>query len=163
MVTSLANTNWYLEELQRRTGPWMTRYYRGVSGDSLPPYVVLEGPVGGAVGPIHVTLDPHALGRPYLDRSELALLEIIKDQLGKRPIYFSMSAGSVPDQLGLSSYLVGEGLVRRLEPAAAHPSGTMRPIKGRRFLEFPATEQSSFGGYSGCDAAECTLARRSGG
>jgi len=159
MVTSLANTNWYLEELQRRTGPWMTRYYRGVSGDSLPPYVVLEGPVGGAVGSIHVTLDPHALGRPYLDRSELALLEIIKDQLGKRPIYFSMSAGSVPDQLGLSSYLVGEGLVRRLEPAVVHPNDSIRLMTGRGFVNVPRTQQLAFEVYRGGAAAARTRPR----
>jgi len=33
-------------------------------------------------------------GRPYLDRGELAVLQIIKDQLGKRPIYFSTSTGT---------------------------------------------------------------------
>ena len=164
MVLSLANTNWYLAQLQRRppvpypgvpapTQPWMSRYYRGAPGDTLPPYVVLQGAVTGAVGPINVSLDPNALGRPYLDRSELVVLQIIKDQLGKRPIYFSTSTGNIGDQLGLSAYLVGEGLVRRLMPAPVVANDTIRLLEGRGFVNVPRTKRLAFDVYRGGQSA----------
>src|SRR5213594_589035 len=124
LVLSLANTDWYLRQLQHRPPatfdslgapawyrtrrwprpptPWMDRYYLEDPADSLPAYVALSQPVTVRLGPIDVGLDPRTLGRPYLMRSDLAVLEIVKDQLGKRPIYFSTSTGSYADQLGLS-------------------------------------------------------------
>ncbi|HEV2671168.1 MAG TPA: DUF2723 domain-containing protein [Gemmatimonadales bacterium] len=164
MVLSLANTNWYLSQLQRRppvpypgvaapTTSWMSTFYRGVPGDTFPPYVVLQGAVEGAIGPIKVTLDPRALGRPYLDRSELAVFQIIKDQLGKRPIYFSTSTGNIADQLGLSSYLVGEGLVRRLMPAPVVANDSIRLLQGRGFVNVPLTKRLAFEVYIGGKSA----------
>src|SRR5205823_12481512 len=123
LVLSLARTDWYLRQLQRRapptfdagaapalyrgrswprpTTPWMTRYYLGEAADTLPEYIPLPQPAAGRLGPIQVTLDPGVLGRPYLLRDDLAVLEIIKNQLGKRPIYFSTSTGNTADLLGL--------------------------------------------------------------
>jgi hypothetical protein len=166
MVMTLANTNWYLEQLQRRppvsfagvpapTTPWMSQYYLGApgGGDSLPPYVIVDHPVGGDVGSIRVTLDPQVLRRPYLERSELAVLQIIKDQIGKRPIYFSTSTGNTADQLGLTPYLVGEGLVRRLEPKPVVASDSIRLVEGRGFLDVPRTRRLVFEVYRGGIAA----------
>ncbi|HWC73352.1 MAG TPA: DUF2723 domain-containing protein [Gemmatimonadales bacterium] len=168
MVLSLANTNWYLSQLERRppvpypgvpvpTTPWMSTYYRSRPGaggaDTLPPYVVLQGAVQGAVGPIKVTIDPKALGRPFLDRSELAVFQIIKDQLGKRPIYFSTSTGNIADQLGLSPYLIGEGLVRRVMPAPVVANDSIRLLEGRGFVNVPRTKRLAFDVYIGGKAA----------
>jgi hypothetical protein len=133
----------------------MSQFYQGktVGADTLPQYVVLQGAVTGAVGPIKVKLDPSALGRPYLDRSELAVLQIIKDQLGKRPIYFSTSTGSTADLLGLSSYLVGEGLVRHLMPAPVVANDSIRLIEGRGFINVPRTKRLAFDVYVGGKSA----------
>src|SRR5882762_8945052 len=176
VVLSLARTNWYLSQLERRpaqpfdpetappmlrgrvwprpTVPWMSRFYLtgGVGGgvtDTLPPYVGLSEPVKGAVGPIEITLDPRVLGRPYLDRGELAVLQIIKDHLGKRPIYFSTSTGNIGDQLGLSSYLVSEGLVRRVVPAPVVPSDSVQLIEGRGFMNVARSSTLAFSVYRG--------------
>src|SRR6266704_2092516 len=156
LVLSLANTDWYLHQLQQRPPatfdslgapawyrtrrwprpptPWMDRYYLEDPADSLPAYVALPQLVTVRLGPIDVPLDPRTLGRPYLMRSDLAVLEIVKDQLGKRPIYFSTSTGSYADQLGLSPYLVGEGLVRRVASAPVAPGDSIRLVEGRGFL-----------------------------
>jgi hypothetical protein len=175
VVLSLANTNWYLSQLQRRPAPpfdaeraapmyrgqiwprpqasWMSRYYLAGPADTLPPYVGLDRPVRGGVGPIDVTLDPGVLGRPYLSRSDLAVLQIIKDQLGKRPIYFSTSTGNIADQLGLSPYLVGEGLVRRVVPAPVVPSDSVQLVEGRGFVNVARSSALAFSLYRGGEAA----------
>jgi hypothetical protein len=131
----------------------MSRYYLGNPADTLPPYVPFERPVTGHLGPIAVTLDPRALGRPYLERSDLAVLQIVKDQLGKRPIYFSTSTGNYADQLGLSQYLVGEGLVRRVAPRAVEPSDSVWLVEGRGFVNIPLTRALAFGVYRGGETA----------
>src|SRR5437016_9931453 len=175
LVLSLANTGWYLRQLQRRapptfdTGtapdlyrghawprpaaPWMSRFYLGSPADTLPEYVPLAQPATGYLGPIAVKLDPGALGRPYLMRSDLAVLQIIKDEVGKRPIYFSTSTGNYADQLGLSPYLVGEGLVRRLVPRPVAASESVRLLDGRGFVNVPRSVALVFGVYRGGETA----------
>ncbi|HXE82682.1 MAG TPA: DUF2723 domain-containing protein [Gemmatimonadales bacterium] len=164
MVLSLANTNWYLSQLQRRppvpfpgapvpTTTWMSRYYLRGPADTLPPYILVDKPVAGTIGPIEVTLDPRALGRPYLGRADLAVLQIIKDQVGHRPIYFSTSTATIPDQMGLSPYLVNEGLVRRLMPAAVTPNDSIRLLENRGFVNVPRLKRLSFDVYRGGEAS----------
>ena len=175
LVTSLANTGWYLRQLQRRAPatfdagaapdlyrghvwprpvmPWMSRYYLGGSADTLPDYVPLAQPATGYLGPIAVSLDPGRLGRPYLMRSDLAVLQIIKDELGKRPIYFSTSTGDYADRLGLSPYLIGEGLVRRLAPRPVTASDGVQLLQGRGFVNVPRSAALLFGVYRGGETA----------
>jgi hypothetical protein len=175
LVLSLANTGWYLHQLQRRAPvtfdastapelyrgpawprpatPWMRRFYLGDPADTLPDYVPLAQPATGYLGPITVSLDPGRLGRPYLMRSDLAVLQIIKDELGKRPIYFSTSTGNYPDQLGLSPYLVGEGLVRRVVPGPMGANANVRLLEGRGFVNVPRSAALLFGVYRGGETA----------
>jgi transmembrane protein TMEM260 (protein O-mannosyltransferase) len=174
MVLSLANLNWYLSQLQHRpaepfdtaqavawqrgqkwpypTSPWMSHYYLSAT-DTLPEYVLLERAMAGKVGPIPMTFDPRALGRPYLDRSDLVVLQIIKDEVGRRPIYFSTSTGTFPDQLGLTPYLVEEGLVRRLEAAPVATSDSIKAVRGGGLVNVPRTRTLAFDVYEGGRAA----------
>ncbi len=80
-------------------------------------------------------------------------LQIIKDQLGKRPIYFAGSTGTYADQLGLSRYLVSEGLVRRLAPRPVAPSDSVRLLPGRGFVNVPRSAALGFGVYRGGETA----------
>jgi len=175
LVLSLANTSWYVRQLQRRApatfdasaapdlyrghdwprpaSPWMSHFYLGSPADTLPDYIPLARPAVGYLGPIAVQLDPGRLGRPYLMRSDLAVLQIIKDELGKRPIYFSTSTGNYADQLGLSPYLVGEGLVRRLVPRPVAPSESVRLLEGRGFVNVPRSAALLFDVYRGGETA----------
>jgi hypothetical protein len=175
LVLSLASTNWYLRQLQERPPanfepdaapelfrnqrwprpptPWMSGFNLASPRDTLPEYLPLGQPATGYLGPITVQLDPRALGRPYLLRSDLAVLEIIKDQVGKRPIYFSTSTGLYADQLGLSSYLVQEGLVRRVLPRPVAASDTVQFLEVRGWVNLARTQALAFGVYHGAETA----------
>jgi len=141
---SLANTDWHLRQLRRREQPefdpsrsidlWKprtdsARTLLGVPGpegwsrptspvfslseaelDSLPEYSRVPKGKGLVYGNLTMVL-----GDEILQRSDLATILLIRDNLGKRPINFAWSAGPWPDQtLGLTEYLVSQGLVRKL-------------------------------------------------
>ncbi len=51
-----------------------------------------------------------------LERANIVILRIIKDDYPARPLYFSRTMGNTPTQLGLEQYLLGQGLARKLMP-----------------------------------------------
>jgi len=66
----------------------MSHFYLGSPADTLPDYIPLARPAVGYLGPIAVQLDPGRLGRPYLMRSDLAVLQIIKTSWASAPSIF---------------------------------------------------------------------------
>ena len=143
---SLMNTDWHLRQLRRRKTPdfdpskafelWKPRadtsgIRLGVPGpegwtkptnpifnqseqelDSLPEYSRVPKGQGVKFGDLVISF-----GEEIVDRKDLAVIFLIRDNLGKRPIYFSWSDGGYPDEtLGLTPYLVSQGLVRKLYP-----------------------------------------------
>ena len=61
-----------------------------------------------------------------MEKKDLAVVFLIRDNLGKRAIYFAWSAANYPDEtLGLTPYLVSQGLVRRLNPMPVQPGGNI--------------------------------------
>ena len=77
-------------------------------------------------------------GQDVLLRQDLATIFLIRDNQGKRPIFFSWSDGGYPDQtLGLSAYLVSQGFVRKLMPAPVQPTETVH-AESRARLRRPA-------------------------
>ena len=176
LVTSLGNLSWYLRQMNQRAvppfdqtnapawyrdapwprpeAPWLSGVYREAS-DTLPEYAIIDSPVTGRLGPIDVGLDPAQLPTPgALARVDLALLQLIKENLGRRPIYFSGTTANYPDQLGLGPYLVTEGMVRRLRPSPVVPSDTVRwsQVLGR-YVDVPRTTRLGFDVYHRAEAA----------
>src|SRR5712692_1611518 len=151
---SLANTDWYVRQLQRR--PLATfdstqapAIYRGRSWpkptskllsfsdayvrDSLQPvYWLGEQKTYANLGGVTVTLDPQQLGRQYLERADVIVLQAVKDQLDRRPIYYSRTVGPYADQFGLTGYLEGQGFARKLhaQPLAEKDSVKLLPVFG---------------------------------
>ncbi|MGQ0703984.1 MAG: glycosyltransferase family 117 protein [Gemmatimonadales bacterium] len=152
---SLANTDWHLRQIRRRVTPdfdpsrafevWKPRadsaaQAMGIPPDSWPkppdPVISLTEreldslpeisrvPKGSGVqfGEVQI-----AFGTEYMERRDLAIVFLIRDNLDKRPIYFSWSSAKYPDEtLGLTPYLVTEGLVRRLNPKPVDPGGNLQ-------------------------------------
>jgi transmembrane protein TMEM260 (protein O-mannosyltransferase) len=105
--------------------------------DSLPE--AMQVPAQGGVAFGGVRLD---FGQDVLMLQDLATIFLIRDNMGKRPIYFSWSDGGYPDQtLGLSPYLVSQGFVRKLmpKPVVANDSIVLNPSLG--YVNLPRTEK----------------------
>ena len=89
-----------------------------------------------------------------LDRKDLATIFLIRDNLGKRPIYFSWSAGSFPDQtLGLTPYLVTQGFVRKLYPGPVTPKGSVVMSAGMGWMDIERTRSLLWNAYRWQSAA----------
>ena len=95
---------------------------------ALEQYYVLQDKRTVRLASIDVTLDPEILGRPYIERADVAVLQIIKDQLGKRPIYFSRTVGIYADQFGLTSRLEGQGFGRALRERELQASDSIKAV-----------------------------------
>ncbi len=129
---SLMNTDWHLRQMNRRpTYPFDSAGaappYRGRSWsppttkpfslsdrqlDALPEVYPLSRRSEFRVDSLAIVLQP-----TDLLRSDLATLQLIRDNLGKRPVYFSRTTGGYPDDMGFTPYLVTQGLARKLMPA----------------------------------------------
>ncbi len=151
---SLMNTDWHLRQLKRRAiVPFDSAHaaipYRGRSWhmpdtpalslsyqeiDALPPGYQLAQASQFQVGKVRAHLEPGVL-----ERSDLATLQLMKDNLGKRPIYFSRTTGNYADHMGLTPYLLGEGLARQLltDSILQNPSNTFVP--GLGWFDMPRT------------------------
>ena len=128
---SLANTLWHIRQLNRKgilpfdsTGAIAP--YQGQSWprpeelplgmsmeeiDALPPGIPVAERRIFQVGTIRARIEPR-----ILQRADIVVLQLIRDNFGERPFYFSRTTGAYADDLGFTPYLLGQGLVRKLMP-----------------------------------------------
>jgi hypothetical protein len=105
--------------------------------DSLPE--AMQVPAQGGVAFDSLRVD---FGQDVLMLQDLATIFLIRDNIGKRPIYFSWSDGGYPDQtLGLSPYLVSQGFVRKLMPKPVVPNDSIVLNPSLGYVNVPRTEK----------------------
>ena len=105
--------------------------------DSLPE--AMQVPANGGVNFDSLQI---RFGGDILMLQDLATIFLIRDNMGKRPIFFSWSDGGYPDQtLGLSPYLVSQGFVRKLMPKPVVPGDSIVLSPSLGFLDLPRTEK----------------------
>ena len=168
---SLANTDWYLRQMQRRpvevfdpaNAPALYRTHAwpmpsGPPMDMTPEQtadIQLAYPIPQKqvlrFGTVPVTLDPER--KDYLERADVVVLKIIQDQLGKRPIYFSRTVGGYADAFGLSTYLEGQGFARKLVTAPLVANDSVAALPELGFVNLPRTVTLLTTVYHGATAA----------
>ena len=105
--------------------------------DSLPE--AMQVPSTGGVAFDSLRID---FGQDVLMLQDLATIFLIRDNMGKRPVYFSWSDGGYPDQtLGLSQYLVSQGFVRKLMPKPVVPNDSIVLNPSLGYLNLPRTRK----------------------
>ena len=121
--------------------------------DALQQYYILDQKRVARLGALDVVLDPQMLGHPYLERADVIVLQVIKDQLGKRPIFFSRTVGLYADQFGLTSRLEGHGFARALRAQELVPSDSIKPVQSLGYVNGPRTTALLFDVYHADGAA----------
>jgi hypothetical protein len=161
---SLMNTRWHLQQLRRRVTPdfdpsTAAALWKDWSGtkpteavlkmseqdiNDLPEAQLLPAHSGVKFGDLQI-----AFGRDTLLLSDLVTVFLIRDNLGKRPIYFAWSDGGYADQLlGATEYLVTEGLGRRLNPKLVEAKGNIVFNRGLGFVDTLRTRRLLFETYN---------------
>jgi hypothetical protein len=160
---SLMNTEWHLRQLRRRVTPdfepekaarlWQGRTWTKPTNqifnlteqelEAIPLYSRTPASGASRFGNVVITF-----GDDYLEKSDVATALLIRDNLGKRPIYFSWSDGPYPDEkLGLSTYLVTQGLVRRLNEVPVIPGDSIILSRGFGYLDLPRSNELLWNEY----------------
>jgi hypothetical protein len=158
-VTSLLNTDWYVRGMIRRPiheydaarGPAVYRDRQWpkpdsapidmtiAEADAVPAFTQLDGPQRFQQGGIDAVIDPARLPYGALERADVLVLHMIRDNLGKRPIYISRTAGSYGQTLGLDRHLLMQGLARKVVPTALTASRDTALVAGEGFVDVPRT------------------------
>ena len=110
---SLLNTAWYIRQLQDREGVIIN-----FSEEQLDNLLALQPPrelsVGSGEMSFTLPLEESPAWRQnerFYRISDIAVMQIIKDNFGKRPIYFAVTCESM---IGFEDYVRAEGMVNRL-------------------------------------------------
>jgi len=156
-VTSLLNTDWYPRALLRRPivpydaerGPAV---YRSRSWpmpttpifsatiaqlDSVPEYVELRTPQLFQEGNLRAIVDPRRLEYGVPVRSDLLVLQLLKDNYGVRPFYIARTTGGYVQALGLEPYAIMQGLVNRILTAPAPTNPDTVAVPGLGHVDVP--------------------------
>ena len=175
---SLANTDWYLRQMQRRpveeydaargpaiyrAHPWPKptgRVLAFTDGqlDSLQLYYPFDKRQSLTFGSVQLTLDPEQIhplgnGQGYLEKADVVVLEAMRDQLGKRPIYFSRTVGTYADEFGLTPYLEGQGFARALRTQTLAASDSIVALPGFGWVNLARSKALAFDVYHASSAA----------
>jgi hypothetical protein len=156
-VTSLLNTDWYPRGLVRRPiepydaargpapyrdGKWTlpTRPILSMSTeqlDAIPQYVDVREPQLFQHGGIRAVVDPRRLEYGVPVRADLIVLQLLKENLGVRPLYISRTTGGYLQALGLEPYALTQGLAAKIASEPVVSSGDNVNIPGIGHLDLP--------------------------
>jgi len=160
---SLMNTRWHLQQLRRRVTPefdrekaapiwkdWkaerpttnaLTLSEKDIN--EMPEAQIVPSNSGLKIGDVQI-----AFGHDTLFLSDLMAVFLVKDNLGKRPIYFAWSDADFPDRtLGLSTHMLTQGLVRKLNPTPLEPREGVVLNRGLGFVDLNRTRDLLFKVY----------------
>jgi hypothetical protein len=137
-VTSLLNTDWYPRGLQRQKIPAYDAaqgpaVYKSMNVapptkplfslsmhdlDAIPEYINVRTPQVFQSGTFRSIVDPQKLEYGVVTRGDLMVLQLLKDNLGVRPVYIARTSGNYIQALGLEPYALVQGLALKIQPTA---------------------------------------------
>jgi hypothetical protein len=158
-VTSLLGTDWYPRGLLRRptpaydvaNGPAVYRDLHvapptkpifsltATQLDSVPDYVDVRTPQVFQQGALRAIVDPRRLDYGVPTRGDLLVLQLLKDNLGVRPVYIARTSGGYASALGLEPYALVQGLASKIMPSAVITSPDTIPVEGSGHVDVVRT------------------------
>jgi len=158
---SLMNTDWHIRQLKRRgvipfdSANALPLYQDGVwpaptedplslsyeQLDALPPYYEIGSGQVFQNGGVRAALPE------LLERADIVTLQLIQDNLGKRPIYISRTTGDYGERMGMGPYLVGQGMVRKLMPEQVERTDSIVQVSTLGWLDVQRTKELLFDVY----------------
>ncbi len=154
--TSLLNTPWYTRQMLRRpvyeydslagpavyrghawrkpTGPLMNLTL--AQADAVPLAVELAGPqtLRKPGTDLVATVDPKNLPHGLLERADVFVLHLIVDN-PDRPVYLSATSGNYGQELGLATYLLTQGLARKVEHSVPRATRDTVRLPGEGWID----------------------------
>ena len=158
-VTSLLNTDWYPRGLSRRAPATYDSardgsVYRGLRVvmpstpvfalsdaelDAIPEWLDVRTPQLFRSGTLSAVVDPRRLEFGVPTRGDLMVLQLLKDNLGKRPFYIARTSGSYVQALGLEPYALIQGLAYKIQPAVITSSRDTVALSRMGHVDVPRT------------------------
>jgi hypothetical protein len=118
VVKSLLQTPWYIHQLKDREGiefnlsrDDIDNFQKYRESPLYPKYVQNDTSIKIYGTKLYQTMQPTIPAKTTLSTTDLVILQIIRDNYGKRPVYFAITP---ENSLGLNRYLQLEGLVYKL-------------------------------------------------
>jgi hypothetical protein len=152
--TSLMNTDWYMRQMIRREtydydeakGPAAYRGKKWLKPAGPPVKMTFEQadsvPIGNELTQPQLFVKDHirAVVPPhFLARADWFVLKMIQD--GSRTIYLSRTSGNYANELGLSGYMLTQGLARKLMPDSVRAGKDTVLVPGEGMIDVPRTEE----------------------
>jgi hypothetical protein len=115
--------------------------------DAIPDYVDVREPQIFQQGTLRAVVDPRRLEYGVPVRGDILVLQLLKDNLGVRPLYVGRTSGSYAQALGLEPYALMQGLALKIASAPLEASADTFVIPGLGFLDVARTRAlwSSYG------------------
>ena len=98
--------------------------------DAIPEYVDVREPQLFQHGGIRAVVDPRRLEFGVPLRSDLIVLQLLKENLGMRPVYLSRTTGGYVQALGLGAYGLMQGLATKIMGSPVASSADTIPLAG---------------------------------
>jgi hypothetical protein len=96
----------------------------------VPDYLDVREPLRFDQGDIHAVIDPRRLEVGVPLRSDILVLQMLKDNLGVRPFYISRTTAGYAGALGLDAYALTQGLVTKIAPTPLATSADTVAVPG---------------------------------
>jgi hypothetical protein len=98
--------------------------------DAIPEYIDVREPQLFQHAGIRAVVDPRRLEFGVPVRADLIVLQLLKENLGVRPLYISRTTGGYVHALGLESYALVQGLASKIVGSPIASSPDTIPIPG---------------------------------